>query len=808
MGLEMAMLVMFKKTCIQRNYQVRLLQEINAMKENKKYNKKAIVFRNPYILPSFSSSAPLVLMLFLSASILVFLWPITVSLGANQICPFDSYHIVTSQNIITFIKEKTIHMNHRIELITKIEQYCLDQRDTYWEDVKLLAERGTLSEQTCKGLLYQIEAPIQNQKDFPNYLHCVPTASQLYAHGPPHVRLGTLVESPDLVFGIRFDMPLHIIIAGVTGFGKTTAARSLQKGVFEYNQLNPDKTKSVITFDRKANDYADLAKPFGWLHYNVPDTLRLSLEAPPGVPPNEWINIVSTLFCSRTNLKAGWVTVANALRWLLAVLNPNPTDHLIWPDLNMLLDVLNTSPDTLFATKAEYSRAARQPLEGIKHSSGNVFRASRGFQIERDVVSKGKSAVISMPNMFPSWTRQFFTDVILAQLLYGRTYRSHRVDSTEVLAIIDEADSDISTEAEEMFSDRMCPISSGYKTGREFGLSFCVIVSSLRSASRFVLSNATNYYIFRLNDAESIIEASRTLMLPPMGELSLNSLQPGECLVKQIGPWPHAMIGKIDYMPPCRTKPDSYDTHPYVPAKSLEELPEVQQLLQKTIAGHRRTSLRQARQSKGTQPLGKLSRTFLDYASLPKHQYEPVRILFGHLGKIPPATQLAVIDELRRNKLAEFERFRAGKSFIRLVNVTDSGWAFLQKKPSSKSGKGGTVHSHISHWCYLVYLKRRYEKSVLEWLVPNTNHACDVGYKMNAKWHGIEVVVDCFENLSDHIKACFIASDAVETLTMVTTQKSIWPRIQNIIISDPQLVFMLNRIKFEVAETYMRELWP
>ena len=55
------------------------------------------------------------------------------------------------------------------------------------------------------------------------------------------------------------------------------------------------------------------------------------------------------------------------------------------------------------------------------------------------------------------------------------------------------------------------------------------------------------------NDAESIMEASRTLMLPPGGELSLSSLQPGECLVKQVGPWPHAMLGKIDYMPPCRT---------------------------------------------------------------------------------------------------------------------------------------------------------------------------------------------------------------------------------------------------------------
>jgi hypothetical protein len=809
----MAMSFLCEKIYGERANQVHFLyQELGKMKKDIIFNNFTTTSyqRSSLISSTLESSfnSPLAFVVFQFTALIIFSYLILTPIFANQ-------HNLTTCHSSVILKERSNHfiegfaiMSYRLELITKIEQFHLDQRDPYWETMKLLAERGIISEQIAKGLLYEIESPIQRQKDFPNYLHGPPTAAQFYANGPPDIRLGSLVESPDIIFGIRFDMPLHIIIAGVTGFGKTTAARALQQGVWEYNQLNPDNVKSIIAFDRKSNDYADLPNSFGWLHYSIPHTLRLSLEAPSGVPPNEWINIISTLFCSRTGLKASWVTVANALRWLLAALNPNPTNHLIWPDLNMLLDVLNTSPDTLFSSKVEYSRAARQPLEGIKHSSGNVFRAFRGFQVERDVVNKGKSAVISMPNMFPSWTRQFFTDVILAQLLYSRTYRSHRVDFTEVLVIIDEADSDISTEAEEMFADRMCPVSSCFKTGREFGISVCVLISSLRSASRFVLSNATNHFIFRLNDAESIIEASRTLMLPPGGELSLNSLQPGECLVKQIGPWPHAMIGKIDYMPPCRTKPDRYDTHPYEPAKSLQELPEVKHLLQKAIAEHRRTSLRQARQSKDARPLGKLSRTFLDYASLPKHQYEPVHIIFGHIGKIPPATQSAVMNELEKKKLAEFCRFRAGKSFFRLLNITDSGWSFLQKEPASKPGKGSTVHSHICHWVQDVGIKRGYEKSVFEWLVSGTNHSCDVGFKIHGKWHGIEVVVDCYSNIVDHVKECFIKSKVVETLTIVTTTKSQWEKIRTLLMSDQETLFFINRIKFEVAETYMKELWP
>jgi hypothetical protein len=251
-----------------------------------------------------------------------------------------------------------------------------------------------------------------------------------------------------------------------------------------------------------------------------------------------------------------------------------------------------------------------------------------------------------------------------------------------------------------------------------------------------------------------------------------------------------------------------YDIHPWRPADSLQELAELQEALKQRIAEHKRTKLRQAKQRKQAQPLGKLPRTFLDYASLPKHQYEPVHILFGHMGQIPAATQLSIIAELEKNNFAEFKRFRAGKSFIRLVRITDGGWSFLQKPPASKPGKGGIVHSHISHWVHATGPKRGYEECVLEWPVPETNHSCDVGFKINDVWHGVEVIVDCTSNISDHVKACFIKSNIVQTLTIVTTQKSLWSKVENIIVSEASLMFFVNRIKFEVAEKYMRDLWP
>ncbi len=117
-----------------------------------------------------------------------------------------------------------------------IAQYQLDEKYPYWRRVTLLLERGALSEPTCKALLHKAERAAQEQEDYPDYLHRLPTAEQLYAAGEPQVRLGTALEDPSLVIGVRFDRALHIVVAGCTGFGKTTLVRVLLHQVREYNQ--------------------------------------------------------------------------------------------------------------------------------------------------------------------------------------------------------------------------------------------------------------------------------------------------------------------------------------------------------------------------------------------------------------------------------------------------------------------------------------------------------------------------------------------------------------------------------------------
>jgi hypothetical protein len=563
---------------------------------------------------------------------------------------------------------------------------------------------------------------------------------------------------------------------------------------------------SVIVFDRKSNDYGDLPAQFGWRHFCIYSLFKLGLDAD-GIPTDVWINLLATIFCARAGLKAAWVTFANVLRWLVTTLNPDPSGFLLWPDLQLILDVLKVAPDTLFSSKREYTWSLLQQLEGITQASGELFRAFRGFQAERDIIAPGQSAVISMPNMFPSWARQFFVDIILAQILYGRMHRSHRVDGTEVLIVIEEADPDISTEAEEMFQDRMCPVSDGFKKGREFGVSICVSISSPQSASRFVLSNATDQFMFRMTDADSAYEAARTLMLPPKGELRLNSLAQGQCLARQCGSWPHALVMKTDFVPPCRTQPVKYDTHPFVTAKRLPELPHLQQALAKKIAESRAMVLRPTPREAGHFTLGKMARLFLDRASLPENAFAPVHIVFRQIGDVAPATQLAVLRELERAGFMVFAPARIGKANVKLQEITPKGWEFLRKPVPAHDGRGAIKHRHYAQWIRKWAVQKQCEECGIEPRVPGTTHFGDVSFRRDGKLHIVQITDQCTSNITSHVRAALIESHGVDVLIFVTATKAQWGDIQARIMADPELVFCIDRIQFDVVETYMKEAW-
>ena len=122
--------------------------------------------------------------------------------------------------------------------------------------------------------------------------------------------------------------------------------------------------------------------------------------------------------------------------------------------------------------------------------------------------------------------------------------------------------------------------------------------------------------------------------------------------------------------------------------------------------------------------------------------------------------------------------------------------------------RGDKIHNNIGFLKRDLDIKNGAEKSICEFQYPNSSGFSDIGSKFNGKWYCTEVVVNCDSNICDHAKSCFIdAAGQVETLTIVTLLKSEHKKILEKIMSVPELVFFVNRIKFMTLEQIIKELY-
>jgi hypothetical protein len=184
-----------------------------------------------------------------------------------------------------------------------------------------------------------------------------------------------------------------------------------------------------------------------------------------------------------------------------------------------------------------------------------------------------------------------------------------------------------------------------------------------------------------------------------------------------------------------------------------------------------------------------------------------VHVIFRQIGNLSPATQLAVIRELERAALVLFVQTRIGKSNVKLKDITDKGWAFLDKPVPGERGKGGIKHRHWAHWAYAWAVERGYEQCTIEPRVPGTTHFGDVGFRAGGILHIVQVIAHCDSNIIDHVRAALVESHSVDVLTFVTPLKSQWDDIRARILTDPQLAFCIDHVHFDVVETYLKGLW-
>jgi hypothetical protein len=627
----------------------------------------------------------------------------------------------------------------------------------------------------------------------------------LYPGDPPELILGRLEENEEVPLGVTPTGAFHCMFVGETGYGKTVAIHRLIAAIEERNQ-RCEQPIVVIVLDYKGGSYSGYPRLYGdhWRYFDVHGALRLGLQPPIGVPARVWINHLATCFCARAGLIAAWVTFANELRWLAAAMNPRNVNQPLFPDFQLLLDVARVLPKLTFSEKTQYLEALLQLLEGVVQASGALFRTFDGLDLDRDLVSQGLSAVISIPGLSPPWLNQFVADFLILQLLLGRTARNVRGNSPNVMLILDDCDAIVSRDNERQFLTSMPPIVHGLRVLRELRVGFGLGVGALSPVSERVLNSLSHLFVFRNPHDDCADAAKRSLGLPPGSQTLIQALEAGECVVRLPGPWSRACLGRIDEIVPRRDDDVEDDANLHVPAERLDEMPEVLRAIETLAAEHRRNRRRQAKIELTT--LRQEARELLGLAV--KHPSWPVARLYQLMGTPSPTVQKAVRCQLTEADYALMTDVRVGSKTLALIELAKAAWELLGEPEKRLPGRGKLAHRTFAYWIKMVGERRGYEAE-LESTVPGTTHAADAAWLVDGRWRVFEVVVTCEDNLEGHLRAALLTPESqVESVTIVAPQKATLEALKKQVALFQDFEFYRGRVHFLPVEAFERELWP
>lgn len=568
---------------------------------------------------------------------------------------------------------------------------------------------------------------------------------------------------------------------------------------------------SILCFDVKG-DLAHVPDELGrdlWDHYSFNEDLKVGLNPPTGIlSPDAWINQVAKVLAARCGLIMSRGCLGAMMRFGAVALNPGPPRPIGYPSIPLLYDIGRYAPLEVFATKPDYGKTLLQVLDDLVGSSGGAFDTLGGFDVVEHVIKPRRCAVIDMTAVSPLLCN-LVVDLVISQLLYSRLSERHTVDTTEVLLVLDEADHLCSARSSSVYPEGFSPLGQLLKQGREFGIMVCVSLCHLGQASQFIRSNVAYHFIMNQPDHESVYEAARTLHIPRGGEVQLSMLRPGECIYRESqGPCSWPMLMRPDFIPPSRApRPETFDQHPYLPGARLQDLPHVQDALDGLIAEHKRTKLRQAQRSTGKKPrVSRYAHAIIH--SIATHPWAPARALWEATGEVPaPSVQKAVRKELGDAGMAASEQIRLGSANVLLYELLKAAWEYLHRAPPKHIGRGSISHRHISHWVAMDGEKKGFE-AVCEWVAPGSGHAIDCAWKIEPGIsHAHEVIVKSLDNIIKHLEA-LNRSPAVRLITIVCLQKKIIADLQRRLASEPIVRALGDRLRWELAETYLRRLWP
>ena len=217
--------------------------------------------------------------------------------------------------------------------------------------------------------------------------------------------------------------------------------------------------------------------------------------------------------------------------------------------------------------------------------------------------------------------------------------------------------------------------------------------------------------------------------------------------------------------------------------------------------------LQKGRQAKAeAKPLSKHGHALLH--AIATHHWAPAQVCWKATGQIPSfAIQKAVQKELTAKGLVLSEQRRLGSANVLMYRLTEAGSKFLNCQPPGDTGGGSISHQCISQWI-TIDGNRQKLKSKCGALVPGTDYVADAIRQVGPDlWDAYEVAVTCFQNLLEHI-TILSQSSQVRNIIIVCCQKKIIEKLQKQLGSEPVVKALGDRLRWELAETFLRRLWP
>lgn len=320
------------------------------------------------------------------------------------------------------------------------------------------------------------------------------------------------------------------------------------------------------------------------------------------------------------------------------------------------------------------------------------------------------------------------------------------------------------------------------------------------STSEHILNNIQNVVILRQEAPASIARCTRLLMLPMQLSELLKQLECGEAIIR-LADFPDPVMGRVSFVEPHRgTSPEVTPAVVAVPSKRLAELPPLQAEL-RTSQGELGRAKKSAVESPG-QLRSHVHDVIVEWAKQPG---TPLVRIWKTLGIKQPSVQAAVRDALAP-EFATLTDVRLGSTQVAIIEPNDAGYALIGRRVPEGRGRGGLVHRHGAWWARDWALKQGYEAQ-LEWISsPAGGHPADVGFRAHGTWHVIEIVSTVFDNLADAIRASLLKCTVIETVTIVTTTKSMHGDIRRQLAAAADLAPVMCRVQYSTFDFHMREV--